>query len=286
MRRTGLSCAPTLAGLSVAFGLCGTPGASAQAQTAPSLDLRTWRPSPDPRANLILEPVTTPGSWQWSVGAWAQYAEDPVILRAPTGVEVRPVAHLLAADFVACVGLGDRASVGLDVPAFLWQEGAGGLSSGIVGGGKAPTTGLGDVSAVGKVTLVSDDRQGVLAGWGLAVLGAASIPTGNRAGFESDGALGISLRLLAEYALAVGEVRAVLGYSARSERTWPEAPDGTTFGNAIPWAIGGILRPKALAPALDPGDRQQWEIAAHGELPAGPVAPFGLGGAGGGGGGG
>jgi OOP family OmpA-OmpF porin len=281
MRRTGLPRALSLASLSVASGLWGAPGGSAHAQTAPSLDMRTWRPSADPRANLILEPVTTPGSWQWNVGAWAHYAQDPVVLHNPTGIETRPVSHLIAADLVACIGVGDRASVGLDVPVFLWQEGAGSLSPSIVRGGKVPTTGVGDVSALGKVTLVSNDRQGVLAGWGLAVLGVASIPTGDRASFLSDGALGVSVQLVAEYALAVGAVRAELGYSARSQRTWPEAPlDGTTFGNAIPWAIGGVVRPKALAPAVDPDDRQLWEIAAHGGLPAGPVAPFGLGGAG------
>lgn len=253
----------------------------AQAETAPSIDVRTWRPSPDPKASLVLEPATTQGPWQWNVGAWAHYAQDPVVLRDASGVQSRPVAHLVAADVVAGVGLGQRASVGVDVPAFLWQDGTSSLPAGVVRGGKAPASGIGDASAVGKVTIVSNDRQSVVAGWGLALLGAVSIPTGDRASFVSDGALGASVRLLGEYALGVGALRAVVGFSARSQRTWPDAAlGGVTFGNAVPWAVGGVLRPKALSAAVDPDDRQLWEIAAHGALPAGPVAPFGLGRAG------
>jgi hypothetical protein len=33
-----------------------------------------------------------------------------------------------------------------------------------------------------------------------------------------------------------------------------------------------------VLPAVDRDDRQEWELAAHGALPAGPVAPFGWGG--------
>jgi hypothetical protein len=35
-----------------------------------------------------------------------------------------------------------------------------------------------------------------------------------------------------------------------------------------------MLRPKSVAPSIDAGDRQRWEIALHGALPAGPVAPL------------
>ena len=243
--------------------------------------MRTWHPSSDPDAGLVLEPVTTQGPWQWNVGLWMHYDQSPVTLRdAITGaVVLRPVEHALGADLVAGIGLGNRAAVGVDLPVFLWQDGASALPSAVVSRGQVPATGVGDAGLYAKATIVSNDRQGVHAGLGLAALGALTFPTGNRESFLGDGSLTSSLMLLGEYALGVGAVRATLGYKLRTERrTWPDpSPDGVTFGDEVPWSIGVSLRPKAIAPAVDGGDRQIWEVALHGALPAGPVAPFGLG---------
>ena len=41
----------------------------ASAQTYPSIDARTWRPSTDPGGGVVLEPTTTPAAWNWNVGA-------------------------------------------------------------------------------------------------------------------------------------------------------------------------------------------------------------------------
>jgi len=74
----------------------------------------------------------------------------------------------------------------------------------------------------------------------------------------------------------VGALRATLGYTLRTQQqTWPEPPlAGVTFGDTIPWSVGATLRPKGVFPSLDSGDRQSWEVAFHGALPATPVAPF------------
>src|SRR5512136_1896926 len=101
-----------------------SPAHEASADDAPSLDARTWRPSIDPEANLVLEPPTTPGPWRWSVAAWAHYAYEPVALpdaSAPRPVE--PVEHLVGADLVAGLGIGERLALGVDVPVFVWQNG-------------------------------------------------------------------------------------------------------------------------------------------------------------------
>jgi OOP family OmpA-OmpF porin len=250
------------------------------AQTLPSIDARTWRPSTDPQANLVLEPAVTPGPWRWNVGAWAEYASNPVVWRdAPGGATITPVRNTIGAELVAGLGIGERAAVGAEVPFFLWQDGASSLPAGIVTGGAVPKSGIGDVTLTGKATIVSNDRQSVHAGPALAALAALSFPTGDRASFVGEGAITSSLRLLAEYALGVVAARASLGYVLRTERrTWPDASlGGVTFGDTIPWTVGITLRPKVLAPFLDSGDKQVWEIATHGSLPAGPVAPFGTG---------
>lgn len=249
-------------------------------QTLPSIDMRTWRPSSDPAAGLALEPVTTPGSWQWSVGLWTQYAQSPVVLRSPTGAAVlTPVEHALGADFVAEIGLGDRAAVGIDLPFVPWQDGSSALPSTVVSRGKASTTAIGDPALTAKATIVSNDRQGVRGGLGLAALGTLTFPAGDREGFAGDGSVTSSLVVLGEYALGVGALRATLGYKLRTERhAWPDpSPGGVTFGDEVPWSIGVSFRPKAIARAIDATDRQTWEVALHGAVPAGPVAPFGRG---------
>jgi OmpA-OmpF porin, OOP family len=254
--------------------------AAALAQTLPSIDMRTWRPSSDPEAGLVSEPVITPGPWRWNVAAWVHYAQSPVVLRDPaTGaVATRPLEHALGADLVAGIGLGDRAALGVDLPVFIWQDGTASLPATIVSRGAVTTTGLGDMALYGKATIVSNDRQGVRVGPGLAALGALTFPTGDRMGFMGDGSVTSSLLLLGEYGLGVGAARAALGYKLRTDRhTWPTAGDGLVFGDEIPWSVGIVLRPKAIAVAIDADDHQEWEIALHGWLPAGPVAPFGLG---------
>ncbi|HEY8042128.1 MAG TPA: thrombospondin type 3 repeat-containing protein [Polyangiaceae bacterium] len=260
--------------------LLGSAPAAALAQTLPSIDARTWTPSVAPQAGLILEPTQSPGPWQWNTGAWVSYAQSPVALRDSSGNLVsRPLDHALGADLVASVGLGERAALGIDLPVLLFQDGTKGLSDKILTGGAVPTGGVGDVSLLGKATIVSNDRQGVTVGFGLAALASVSLPTGDRQSFAGDGSLTAGLRLLGEYAFGVGALRASLGYALHTdEHTWPDASlGGTAFGDRIPWSVGATLRPKALSESLDDGDRQSWEIAAHGWVPAGPVAPFGLG---------
>ncbi|HTB72393.1 MAG TPA: thrombospondin type 3 repeat-containing protein [Polyangiaceae bacterium] len=253
--------------------------ASANAQTLPSINMSTWRPSPDPDASLVLEPAVTPGPWRWNFAAWTQYSQDPVVFRNRGGQELRAIAHFIGLDVTGNVGLGDRVSIGFDVPVVFWQNGDAPLPVNLVTDGTIASTALGDAAILGKVALLSNDRQGVRSGFGLSALGSVSLPTGGRSSFLSDGAVGGSLRLLAEYAVGIGAARVELGYAARwSHRMWPvETADGSTYGNTIPWAVGAVIRPKVFATALDSGDRQLWEVAVHGWLPGGPVAPFQVG---------
>jgi OOP family OmpA-OmpF porin len=256
------------------FGLRSTP---AEAQTLPSVDATTWRPSSDPHAGMILEPVLTPGPWQWNVAAWASYAHAPVVLRdASSGsVSIEPVAHQLGIDLTAGLGLGSRAAIGIDVPVLLWQDGTSGLPATISSTGRVPSSGIGDVAILGKAALLSNDHQGIPIGFGLAMTGAVTIPTGDPASFHGDGTTKVSLGLIGEYALGVGALRASLGYTLRTaQQPWDASVGGATFGDTIPWSIGASLRPKAIAPSLDEDDRQSWEVALHGWLPATPVGPF------------
>jgi hypothetical protein len=181
-------------------------------------------------------------------------------------------------DLVAGLGLGERVAIGVDVPVFLWQDGTSGLDPRLLTGGQVPMSGIGDIALLGKATFVSNAPHGVPFGFGLGAVGAVSIPTGDRSSFWSDGSSTVSLRLLAEYAFAVGALRASAGYTLRTAHdTWPDpSAGGFTFGDEIPWSVGLAVRPRALLRSFDEGDRQLLEVALHGSLPAGPVAPFGL----------
>jgi OmpA-OmpF porin, OOP family len=255
--------------------------ATARAQTLPSVDTSTWRPSVDPKAGLVTEPTTSPGPWQWNVAAWFSYAQAPVVLRDATtnSVAIEPLAHVFAVDLTAGMGLGSRAAIGVDVPVFLYQDGTSDLPALISTTGSVPSSGIGDVAILGKGTLVSNDHQGLPIGFGLAALGGVTVPTGDTSSFHGDGTAKVSLGLLGEYALGVGAVRASLGYTLRTaQQTWDPSvsgvPGGLTFGDSIPWSFGAAVRPKAIKPGLDEDDRQTWEIALHGSLPATPVGPF------------
>jgi OmpA-OmpF porin, OOP family len=101
-------------------------GALARAQTVPSIDARTWRPSTDPNASLVMEPAVTPGPGVFSFGGYASYAYRPLTLRTAGTDEValRPVEHVLGLDALANLGIGQRFAVGLSVPLVLYQDGS------------------------------------------------------------------------------------------------------------------------------------------------------------------
>jgi OOP family OmpA-OmpF porin len=255
----------------------------ALAQTLPSIDTHTFRPPTDPNAGLVLEPAATPGPGLLNLGAWMHYSADPVTLRdtGTSNVALRPVTSVLGADLTAGYGIGDRGFVGVDVPLVLYQNGDGPLPSTVVSNGHVPTTAIGDLGLFGKATIISNSKNGLVAGFGLAALGTVTLPTGDRSSFYGDGSLTAGARLLAEYSLLVASVQASLGYTLHTDHhTWPDASvGGVEFGDTIPWTFGFSLKPGFIGNgAVDGGNRQLWEVALRGWLPAGPVAPFGTGG--------
>jgi hypothetical protein len=134
-------------------------------------------------------------------------------------------------------------------------------------------TGLGDLAVTGKAAILTNDEGG----FGLAVLGAVTLPTGNRQSFEGEGSATVTARVLADFSIVIASLQASLGYKLRTDHhLWPDAPGGVIFGDEIPWSVGILFHP-GIVRVLDREDRQSWELALHGSLPAGPVGPFGTG---------
>lgn len=248
---------------------------AAAAQELPSIDARTWRPSTDPNASLVLEPAVTPGPSILTLGAYSHYSFHPISLRRAGTDEIaqRPLEHALGVDAFANLGIGKRLALGAVVPVTVYQSGSEPLPPSVAQSTSIPTTAFGDLGLSVKGALVRNEQGG----FGLGALGYVSLPTGDRASFSGEGAPTTTARLVAEYTLLVAMAQVSLGYKLRTEhRTWPTASvGGVRFGDEIPWSIALAMRPGVFG--IDPKNRQRIEVGAHGWLPAGPVGPFGSG---------
>lgn len=259
-----------------AFGLLAVlaSSSSASAQTRPSIDARTWRPSTDPNASLVIEPAVTPGPGVLSVGAYAHYAFRPITLRrrGTDDIALRPLEHVVANDVVVNLGIGQRLALGAALPVIIYQDGDR-VPPSVSELGQVPQSGFGDLGVSLKGAIIRNEGGG----FGLAALSWVTLPTGDRASYMGEGAVTASARLLAEYTLLVAVAQASVGYKLRTvHRTWPEeSAAGYRFGDELPWSAGLAIRPGILG--LDSGNRQRWEVAFHGWLPVGPVGPFGTG---------
>ena len=242
----------------------------ARATEQPSVDMRTWRPSTDPNASLVLEPAATPGPGALSFGAYGAYALRPVSLHAPgSGTLLRPVEDSLGVDLLANLGIGQRFAVGVALPVFLYQTGSGGLPPSVSQHPSVPSAGLGDLGVSLKAALIRNEHGG----FGLAALGYGTAPTGDRDSFLSEHAVTGTVRLLAEYTILIATFEASLGYTARAEHhTWPDDDAaGVRFGNEVPWSVGLGVRPAAMG--IDPGNRQRIELAFHGGIGGARLSP-------------
>jgi hypothetical protein len=260
----GLSCACLV--------VAGAPS-NAHAQERPALDMRTWRPSTDPNASLVIEPAVTPGPGILTLGAYGHYALRPVTLQRAGGSELRPLEHALGVDAIVNLGIGQRFAVGAALPILLYQDGTSPLPRTVSEVPNVPSSGFGDLGLSLKGAIIRNEQGG----FGLGALGYVSLPTGDRAGFAGESAPTATARILAEYTLLVAVAQASIGYKLRTEHhTWPDATaGGVRFGDEIPWSVGLAVRPGVLG--IDPGNRQRLEVGLHGWVPAGPVGPFGSG---------
>jgi hypothetical protein len=227
------------------------------ADPVPSLNLRNYRPSTDPKAILYLEPVVTPGSAEWNVGAWFSYAHRLVVLEDSEGREVSvPVRHQLSLDYTANIGLGERLAFGLALPTVLYQDGDDLPPS--AGASPLPVTALGDPSLVAKAALMP---PGELGGFGLAALAEVTLPIGNQESYVGEASATGGLRLLGELGLVALTLRATVGVHVRgSEQQYA----GATFGHDLPWGVGITVLPQAFG--LDKNGRWLWTLETRGAL--------------------
>lgn len=230
---------------------------AAAADPVPSLHLRHFRPSTDPKGILYLEPTVTPGGGEWNVGAWFSYAYRSVVLEDGEGNELSvPLRHQLSLDYVANIGLGERLALGLTLPTALYQEGDPLPAS--AGPTTLPKAAIGDPVLVAKAALMP---PGELGGFGLAALAEVSLPVGHKESYLAEGATTGTLRLLGELGLVAITLRGTLGIHVRgSEQRYA----GSTFGHDLPWGVGLTVVPQAFG--LDEKGRWLWTLESRGAV--------------------
>lgn len=269
-----------LSSLSFLLALTARPAA---AQTEPSVDVRGFRASADPNAGLYLEPASSPGSGDFSAALWLSYGHRPIALQDPSTEEVRfdVIGHQLSADLAACVGLAERAAVGLDLPVLLSQGGDERTPEAlrVLGASSLPGQALGDLGVTTKLTAVKP-TLGTLGGFGLALHQRFTVPTGNEASYMGEGAMTSETRVLAEYRLVAVGLHLATGVKLRAEEAQvacADQPAGdagcpTRFGHELPFGVGLTVKPQAFG--IDGDGRVTLFLEAHGYLPLAPIAPF------------
>ncbi len=251
-------------------------------QSPPSLDLRGFHASIDPRAGLYQEPADSPGTAEWNVGFWTSYAYRPITLRdaRTDAVVFNVIKHQVTSDLTAGVGIGHRLLLGLDLPVLLYQTGdtPTDASTRVLGDAPLPRQALGDLGINGKLTLIRP-TGGDLGGFALAFHERFTVPTGDPGSYLGEGAVTSESRLLAEYRLVALGVHLALGVKVRGENenfacggVVDVADCNTRFGHELPFGLGFDLRPQAFG--IDPNGRLTFYVDSHGYLPISPIAPF------------
>ncbi len=257
-----------------AFLLClrGT-GQSAFGQDL-KLDVRRFEPPTDPDGTLALQPTGTAGHGAWSVGFINSYARRLLVLNDASGHErAVPIADQLSTDFLFNVGVGERLALGLRLPVVLRQ---GGDAFGALGW-QLPRSAFGDVAFDAKATLIP---RGSLGGIGLASLARMTAPTGDANSTASNAGVTGQLHILGELDWIIAALRMSAGVMVRSDR---QTLFNDTWGHELPWAVGIVIKPRALG--LDSAGRWQWFAESSGAMSLTPKvasrrtspAAFGLG---------
>ncbi len=260
-----------LRAICVAVGVAGF-SSSARAETYPSLSTFGPRPSLEANGGIVLERLVPNERWAFDAGLWAMYGWNVVTL--PKVTPVVPVINArLASVATANLGLARWLGVGVSVPLVLAQSGNYGLGSGVVAGGQVPTSALGDIGVHMKYTPFSNENGG----YGLALLGIATLPTGDRASFVGEGAMTAGARVIGDVSFIVASIQASVGFMGRpNPRTWPNPQKlgSLRYGSEIPWSLGVLVHPSIVSRHVDKANRHTIEVALRGSVPAYPAAPF------------
>ena len=152
--------------------------AAAHAEEA-RFPVERFRPAIDGSGLIDVDSGDVGDHLDWSVGAWANYALNPLVLRNETERVGALVAHRVGLDLVAAVSLFDWIEVGVDAPLLVFQaRDTNEVRDAVIGANDLSAVGIGDLRVLTKIRILRHRDQLI----DLAFIPALTVPTGFPAG--------------------------------------------------------------------------------------------------------
>ncbi len=184
--------------------------AVAPAAWAVGLPAQTFAPSPHPRDYFTVQGTETLPHLGWGVGAFFNYAQDPLLLRGNDGSLHREVvSDQLTANVLVSFGLFDFMELAVDLPVHLYMAG-----EGLRDNAEPTTAGIGDLRIIPRFRILDHGGKG----FGLAAAAIVTVPTGKAIDpFMGAENATVTPQLMAEVKWGLFRLAADLGYRFAEE---------------------------------------------------------------------
>lgn len=167
-----------------------------------------------------------------SVGAYLNYAHDPLVLRRlSTNEEIKLLEHQLQLDIQAAIGLFDFLELGVSIPVTVWQA-SGDPSPTLPQPNPVNSFTMGDIRLYPKVAFHDPE------GFGAAVIGVVTLPSGEPESYQGDTSVTFEPRLALQYIFSESiRLGGTVGYVLREDQKLFNIDVGNelTWGGAFEW---------------------------------------------------
>lgn len=204
------------------------------AEAQRSIDIERFRPAVDADGFIGINGTSMPGPWQWNVGLWLNYSNQP--LRATiAGEETDLIRHRLGGDLMMQVGIGGRFALALNLPVVLHQNGFGDVPD---GGPAIASQAFGDPRLTARVRVLgrpSAERRERRDGPGLALQGSVTLPFGDENAYAGEGAATFDVQAIGDFRVFGIAAGLMVGFRHRFET---ETIGPLTFRDELLYGIG------------------------------------------------
>ncbi|RLB54993.1 MAG: hypothetical protein DRI34_11260 [Deltaproteobacteria bacterium] len=184
---------------------------SVLAQGAEGFDSERFKPSLDSQGVFVTEGGRGEESGDINVGLLFNYSRNPLVIIRNGAILHSLVSDRVAADFMVSMGMTDWLTIGVDVPAIFYQDGA--MIDESTGADRGLTAAaLGDIRVVPKLTALREEKHGI----SLALSVPLTLPSGEEGAFLGSNSVtlaptvAVSRRLLGERLLLAANIGAWL----------------------------------------------------------------------------